>query len=56
MIFVTVTQRTATRHLDARMFGLHVGISVIRAAVQGPFWVWMATLAGAIYAGYGLEW
>ena len=23
---------------------------------QGPFWVWMATLAGAMYAGYGLEW
>ena len=27
-----------------------------RAARQGPFWVWMATLAGAMYAGYGLEW
>ncbi len=25
-------------------------------ALQGPFWVWMATLAGAMYAGYGLEW
>ncbi len=27
-----------------------------RDCLQGPFWVWMATLAGAMYAGYGLEW
>lgn len=24
--------------------------------LEGSFWVWVATLAGAIYAGYGLEW
>lgn len=24
--------------------------------LEGPFWVWVASLGGALYAGYGLEW
>ncbi len=28
----------------------------VHGAVQGPFWLWIATLAGAIYAGYPSHW
>lgn len=37
------------------LFGYYL-CEKLEIIVQGTFWVWVATLAGAIYAGYGLEW
>lgn len=37
------------------LFGYYL-CEKLEIVAQGSFWVWVATLAGAIYAGYGLEW
>jgi hypothetical protein len=37
------------------LFGYYL-CEKLEIVAQGSFWVWVATLGAAIYAGYGLEW
>jgi len=37
------------------LFGFYLA-EKLEIVASGSFWVWVATLAGALYAGYGLQW